>query len=77
MDAHAFGLIIQLTASALTLFSSWFYGNKSLLGPWIGIASQVPWWIIMFQGSLWGLLPVNVAMLVMHIRNLWKWKNER
>lgn len=68
--------LIQLSASALTLSGSWFYGNKSLWGPGLGIAAQVPWWIIMVQGSLWGLLPVNLAMLVMHVRNLRKWNNE-
>jgi hypothetical protein len=43
----------------------------------IGIAAQVPWWIILFKGSLWGLVPVNTMMLVIHVRNLWKWTKER
>lgn len=54
----------------------WVYGNKSKWGPVIGIAAQVPWWVIMVKGGLWGLLPVNGAMLVIHTRNLWKWNNE-
>lgn len=70
-------LLIQLSASALTMLSSWFYDNKSTLGPIIGIVSQVPWWTIMFEGSLWGLLPVNAAMLGLHIRNLWKWSRSK
>lgn len=61
-------------ASLLTLSGQWLYGNKSPWGPWIGIASQVPWNIIMIQGGLWGLLPVNIAMLVIHTRNLIKWR---
>lgn len=67
-------LYIQLAASALTIGASWFYGNKSHAGPWIGIASQVPWNIIMVHGHLWGLAPVNIMMLVIHIRNLIKWR---
>jgi hypothetical protein len=67
-------LLVQLSASTLTLAGSWFYGNKSPLGPWIGIASQVPWNIIMVSGGLWGLAPVNIMMLVIHIRNLIKWR---
>lgn len=66
-------LYVQLTASALTIAASWFYGNKSPLGPWIGIASQVPWNIIMIRGGLWGLAPVNIMMLIIHVRNLLKW----
>lgn len=54
----------------------YFYGNKSALGPWLGIAAQVPWWLIMVSGGLWGLLPVNGMMLVIHIRNLIKWRRE-
>jgi hypothetical protein len=55
---------------------SYLYGNKTLWGPAVGIAAQVPWWLIMYQSSLWGLLPVNTMMLVIHVRNLWKWKRE-
>jgi hypothetical protein len=67
-------LLVQLTASALTPTASWFYGNKSKLGPWFGIASQVPWNLIMIPGGLWGLAPVNAMMLVIHTRNLLKWR---
>lgn len=69
-------LSIQLAASALTIAGSWFYGNKSALGPWLGIASQVPWNIIMIHGGLWGLAPVNIMMAVIHIRNLIKWRQD-
>lgn len=69
-------VIWQLSASALTIAGSFLYGNKSKWGPSLGIAAQVPWWVIMFHGSLWGLAPVNVMMLVIHIRNLMKWNKE-
>ena len=69
-------MIVQLAASATTIASSWAYGNKKPIGPFIGIASQVPWWTIMFMDGLWGLAPVNVMMLAIHIRNFIKWKRE-
>lgn len=69
-------IVTQLTASALTIAGMYFYGNKSKMGPALGIVAQIPWWIIMVDGSLWGLLPVNGLMLVMHLRNLWKWSKE-
>jgi hypothetical protein len=42
----------------------------------LGLAAQVPWWIIMFQSELWGLIPINASMLVIHVRNLWKWRHD-
>lgn len=73
MDTH---LVTQLSASALTIAGTFYYGNKSKLGPWLGIAAQVPWWLIMTEGGLWGLLPVNLMMLVLHVRNLIKWNKD-
>jgi hypothetical protein len=75
-EADPVDTVVQLTASALTILGMYLYGNKSALGPLIGIAAQVPWWLIMFTGSLWGLLPVNSMMLVIHIRNLIKWRRD-
>jgi hypothetical protein len=69
-------LLIQLSASLITISSSWFYGNKSPLGPWLGLIAQVPWWTIMITGGLWGLLPVNATLLVIHARNLIKWRRD-
>lgn len=63
---------IQLTASALTIASTWFYGNKTKTGPILGLVGQVPWLTIMVMGDLWGLLPVNAMMFVIHVRNLRK-----
>ncbi len=68
--------IIQLVASALTIAGTYYYGNKSKLGPALGVVSQVPWWVIMFHQDLWGLLPVNVMMLVLHTRALYKWNTK-
>jgi hypothetical protein len=66
-------LLMQLAASAITIAGQWAYGNRSLYGPVLGLMAQVPWWIIMVQGSLWGLIPVNVSMLIVHTRNLRIW----
>jgi hypothetical protein len=66
-------LATQLSASALTIAGTYFYGNKTIAGPMLGIAAQVPWWLVMYESSLWGLLPVNAMMLLLHVRNLHKW----
>lgn len=73
-DAVAIGL--QLAASAMTIVSAWRMGDKRISGPALGILSQVPWWSMMFYSGLWGLLPVNVAMSVIHIRNYLKWRKQ-
>jgi hypothetical protein len=69
-------IITQLAASVLTLAAQWFYGNKSIWGPVIGLSGQFAWWAIMFEGHLWGLLPANVVMVAIHVRNLIKWNKE-
>lgn len=65
---------VQLVASVLTLAGMWLYGNRSLWGPLLGLGAQVPWWLIMYQGGLWGLLPLNIMVFVIHGRNLIKWR---
>ena len=65
--------LIQLAASVLSISGQWAYGNRSKWGPALGLAAQVPWWVIMIHGSLWGLIPINVSMAIVHIRNLWLW----
>jgi hypothetical protein len=69
-------VLLQLTASLLTIGSTLAYGDKRLAGPLLGLASQIPWWTIMLVDDLWGLLPVNAVMLWLHTRNFLKWRNE-
>lgn len=68
---------LQLCASAVTIYSSILYGNKSTRGPLLGLVSQVPWWTLMIHDGLWGLAPVNIAMTCIHVRNFWKWMKEK
>lgn len=67
-------LALQLCASACTIAATWLYGNKTLWGPRIALLSQVFWWSIMVVYGLWGLLPVNIMMVYIHLRNYNKWK---
>lgn len=61
-------------ASIVTIASVWQYGNNSIYGPYLGLFSQIFWWSMMYVDSLWGLLPINIILLIMHIRNLNKIK---
>lgn len=67
---------VQAAASVTTLAGQWQYGSKRMLGPILGCVAQVFWWGIMFQGNLWGLLPLNIAMAFIHVRNLIKWRRD-
>lgn len=66
-------LILQLWASAMTVGSTWFYSTRSVrYGSICGLVSQIGWWGIMGVDGLWGLLPINVMMVALHTRALWK-----
>ena len=70
MDAS---LILQLWASVLTICATYSYSNRWVLaGSLFGLVSQIGWWGIMAVDSLWGLFPINVMMVAIHSRALWK-----
>ncbi len=71
-----FAFVLQSLASITTIVGMWLYGSKSLWGPRAGLIGQVFWWSIMVQSSLWGLLPVNIAMFVIHGRAYIKWRRD-
>jgi hypothetical protein len=66
-------MIAQLLASAMTMASMWLMGNRSVWGPILGLVSQVPWLITIVGAQTWGLLPVFVAMVIIHSRNILLW----
>jgi hypothetical protein len=66
-------LWLQLGASLTTIAATWFTGNKSLRGPQLALVSQIFWWSLMITSGLWGLLPLNIVMLCMHVRTYNKW----
>jgi len=59
-------------ASILTLLSVYKYGDGGKWGPYWGLASQVFWWYLCLGQGLYGLVPLNLAMLCVHVRNLWR-----
>jgi nicotinamide riboside transporter PnuC len=67
-------MIAQLLASVLTMASMWLMGNRSVWGPYLGLISQVPWLVTTVGAQTWGLLPVFVAMVIIHSRNLLLWE---
>lgn len=57
----------------MTVASTWSYSTRRVLyGSLFGLTSQIGWWGIMGVDGLWGLLPINIMMVVLHTRALWK-----
>lgn len=66
----------QIAASIGTLCSMWQMGNKHVTGPIFGLLSQVAWFGMIWTNQLWGIVPITVAMVFIHARNLRKWLRE-
>ena len=71
---HAIAAYLPWLLSALTIYSAVLCGDKKAAGWAVGIANQVLWatWII--ASETWGMLPMNVVLAVIFVRNFIKWK---
>ena len=70
------GLALQLAATIMTFVTMWQMGNRSIVGPIWGLASQVVWAAMVIANGLWGLAPTVVVLAFIHARNLRKWRRE-
>ena len=68
--------IIELAASFAAILTVWIYGNRSRKAPVVGMLSQILWWWLTISQSMWGLIPLNVIMFIIHIRNYIRMKRE-
>ncbi|MFA5759773.1 MAG: hypothetical protein WC942_10515 [Clostridia bacterium] len=64
--------IISIT-SCIMLY---FMGNKSIIGPILGIINQGLWIFYVSYTQQWGLLLGVSLYTVIHVRNLLKWVKE-
>lgn len=62
--------------SVITIYTMFLAGDRKWYTWLVGLANQVLWlvWIIAIGG--WGLLPMNIALWVVYIRNHLKWRKE-
>ena len=67
---------IELAASFAAIITVWIYGNRSRKAPVVGMLGQILWWWLTISQSMWGLIPLNVVMLIIHVRNYIKMKRE-
>jgi diacylglycerol kinase len=69
-------LLLELAASLAAITTVWIYGNRSRNAPIIGILGLVLWWWLTISQEMWGLIPLNVVMLFVHIRNYIRMRRE-
>ena len=67
---------IELAASFAAITTVWIYGNRSRSAPIVGMFGQILWWWLTISQSMWGLVPLNVVMFIIHIRNYIRMKRE-
>lgn len=67
-------LVLQIAATATTLASMWLIADKRISGPIVGQVSNVFWLLLDFHLGLWGLIPLALAMIVLHARCFLKWR---
>lgn len=66
----------QVVAAGFALGGQWMVGNKSTLGPALGICGQIAWTVMIVLNATYGLLLSNVPMYFVQVRNLRKWRRE-
>lgn len=68
--------LIPLALSCITLFTMWQAGNRNAVAWIAGLLNQALWLVFIVVFAAWGLLPLNVALVVTYGRNLAKWRRE-
>ena len=68
-------LVLSVAASAAVLVSQWLYGSRSVWGPIIGLAGQLPWAALIVATDAHGLWLSWAPMTAIHARNWWKWRH--
>jgi hypothetical protein len=66
-------LIASILASVATIAAWWAYGNRSVWGPILALAGQVPWAIVNALSGAAGLWICWVFVTVVQVRNLRRW----
>lgn len=59
-------LVTQSVASLLTLAGVYLLWTHSRWGSLVSLAAQVPWWVLILRGHLWGLLPLEIGFSVLY-----------
>lgn len=68
--------LVALATSVLTLYGMWLAGSRNWRGWLVGLVNQAVWFAFIVVFEAWGLLPLNVALVITYTRNLRKWRQD-
>jgi hypothetical protein len=71
---HIIATYLPWFISASTIYMLWQIGNLNRKGWILGGFNQILWLSYIIAAEAWGLLPLNIAMCWITIRNYLKWK---
>lgn len=60
--------------SAFTIYTMYLAGSKNRHTWAVGLASQFFWVVWIVASGSWGLLPGNIALWIVYLRNHFKWR---
>jgi hypothetical protein len=66
--------VLPWVLSAITLWMTWLAGDKHPKAWLIGLGNQVLWLVFIIAIQKWGLLPMNLGMWALYLRNHLKWR---
>jgi hypothetical protein len=67
-----FSILFPWLLSAMTIWMMWLAGTGGIKAWVVGLVSQIFWLVWIIKERNWGLLPMNLALWVVYIRNLLK-----
>jgi hypothetical protein len=68
--------VVESIIGVLTVVATWLIGNKSVWGQRISVVNNIGWWIYIVAFQHWGLVPMEVFLTVVVVRNWIKWEKE-
>lgn len=60
--------------SAITIYMTLLAGNLHRNAWLLGILAQVLWLVWILASETWGLIPLNIALWIVYVRNHLKWR---
>ncbi len=59
--------------SAITIWMTVLAGNKHPQAWLVGLGNQALWLVWIILAGAWGLIPMNIALWIVYVRNHLKW----
>lgn len=60
--------------SALTIYMTVLAGNKARHAWLVGLLNQALWLLWIVASETWGMLPMNIGLWALYVRNHLKWR---